>query len=298
MHKNYSVGLIVPTLNAGNGWNDWLERVNNQSLRPARLLVIDSSSDDDTADLARARGFEVVTIAREAFNHGGTRQQAADMLENCDILLYLTQDALLATRDSLSRLVSAFEDHEVAVAYGRQLPHPQAGPIAAHARLFNYPDSSVKKTRADIPRLGIKAAFSSDSFAAYRRADLIAIGGFAPNLNFGEDAHVATRLLLSGKAVQYVAEAEVFHSHDYSMAEDFRRYLDIGAFHSQERWMIEALGTAGGEGVRFVRSELAYLLTIAPSLIPSALGRTILKYLAYRIGKRYKRASLTSRAKK
>jgi len=292
---NYRVGLIVPTLNAGSMWRDWLERANQQSLSPARKLVIDSSSDDHTPELARAHGFEVVSIARRDFNHGATRQMASDLLADCDVLVYLTQDALLATPDAVSRLVAAFDDGNVAIAYGRQLPHVDAGPIGAHARLFNYPATGARKTLADIPRLGIKTAFCSNSFAAYRRSDLLAVGGFASNVIFGEDAHAATRLLLSGKTIHYVAEATVYHSHEYTMAEDFRRYFDIGVFHAREAWMIDALGTAEGEGFRFMRSEICYLLEHAPWLLPSALARIAVKYTAYQLGRREKHLSQDSK---
>ena len=283
---NHRVGLIVPTLNAGARWQDWLNRANQQSLIPARKLAIDSSSSDGTPTLARAAGFEVVSIARSDFNHGGTRQKAVDLLDDCDIVVFLTQDALLASADALSRLVAAFDEPDVAVAYGRQLPHEDAAPIGAHARLFNYPANGLKKTLADVPRLGIKTAFCSNSFAAYRRSDLLAIGGFAANVIFGEDAHASTRLLLTRKAVCYVAEAQVYHSHDYTFAEDFRRYFDIGVFHARERWMIDALGPAEGEGFRFIRSEATYLLKNAPWLLPSALARAALKYTAYQLGRR------------
>lgn len=294
---NYRVGLIVPTLNAGRRWQDWLQRVERQSLRPTRKLVIDSSSDDQTPALARAHGFEVVSIARRDFNHGDTRQMAGELLDDCDILVYLTQDALLASPDAVSRLVAVFSDADVALAYGRQLPHEDAGPIGAHARLFNYPATGVRKTLADVPRLGIKTAFCSNSFAAYRRSDLSAVGGFASNVIFGEDAHAATRLLLSGKAIQYVAEAGVYHSHDYTMVEDFRRYFDIGVFHAREPWIIDALGTAEGEGFRFMTSEVSYLLRSAPWLLPSALARVALKYTAYQLGKREKNLSQSRKRK-
>ncbi|BBI49658.1 hypothetical protein HORIV_20790 [Vreelandella olivaria] len=68
-------------------------------------------------------------------------------------------------------------------AFGRQLPHPDASPIAAHARYFNYPDESRVVATADIPRLGIKTAFLSNSFAAYRREALSARAGF-PKVRF------------------------------------------------------------------------------------------------------------------
>ncbi|WP_256361235.1 glycosyltransferase family 2 protein [Methylomonas koyamae] len=63
------VGLIVPTLNVGALWPAWLQALAGQTRKPDYLLLIDSSSDDATAELARAAGFEVKTIARQDFNH-------------------------------------------------------------------------------------------------------------------------------------------------------------------------------------------------------------------------------------
>ena len=49
------VGLIVPTLNAGRQWEAWLNAFEQQTRKPDFLLVIDSSSDDETAALAQAQ---------------------------------------------------------------------------------------------------------------------------------------------------------------------------------------------------------------------------------------------------
>ncbi len=68
------VGLIVPTLNAGSLWESWLKAFEQQTRKPDCLLVIDSSSSDDTVALARAHGFDVQVIPKSEFNHGGTRQ--------------------------------------------------------------------------------------------------------------------------------------------------------------------------------------------------------------------------------
>ena len=67
------VGLIVPTLNAGSLWNFWLKAFEQQTQKPDCLLVIDSSSSDDTVALARDHGFDVRVIPKSEFNHGGTR---------------------------------------------------------------------------------------------------------------------------------------------------------------------------------------------------------------------------------
>ncbi|HES76467.1 MAG TPA: glycosyltransferase family 2 protein, partial [bacterium] len=136
--------LCVPTLNAGTAWHDWLTALQSQTQQPAFTLVIDSSSTDDTPALARAAGLQVANIARQAFNHGGTRQSAVEQLADYDTLVFLTQDAILHTPDALAKLVNALHTQpDIGAVYGRQLPHHGAKPIEAHARLFNYPQHSV-----------------------------------------------------------------------------------------------------------------------------------------------------------
>ncbi len=279
-----SVGFVIPTLNPGVQWDAVLEKLNAQNYQPDRILIIDSSSNDAAVAIAKAHGCEVCVIARSDFNHGTTRQLAAEILGDVEIIIYMTQDALLADPDTIGRLVSAFSDPEVGCAYGRQLPHLNAKPIGAHARLFNYPGSAVVRSLEDASQLGIKAAFISNSFAAYRRSALMEVGGFPAGVILSEDTYVAAKMLLADWKVAYCADAMVFHSHDYSPAQEFMRYFDIGVFHAREPWVRSKLGKAEQEGIRFALSELQYLIRRAPWLIPSAVLRTGLKYLGYRIG--------------
>src|SRR5690606_22126597 len=129
-------------------------------------------------------------------------------------------------------LVAAFNDPAVAVAYGRQLPHHVANPIAAHARLFNYGARSYVAGMEDATRMGIKTVFASNSFAAYRAATFKELGGFPERTILSEDMYLAARSVLAGGKVAYVAEACVRHSHNYTPLEEFRRYFDIGVFQA------------------------------------------------------------------
>lgn len=278
------VAICVPTLNAGALWHEWLTRA-RPALANVPVLVIDSSSDDDTAALARQAGCRVEVIARADFDHGGTRDWALHQLAQCEVVIFLTQDALLASPEAIDHLLAAFDDPNVGAAYGRQLPHHDASPIAAHARLFNYPARDHRVTPADMTRWGIKAAFLSNSFAAYRRQALLDAGGFPHGAILSEDMVAGARLLQAGWHLAYCAQACVQHSHNYSWGQEFRRYFDIGVLHARERWILEMTGNAEREGQRFVVSELRYLARHAPWAIPGAFIRNALKYLGYRLGR-------------
>jgi rhamnosyltransferase len=278
------LGLVVPTHNPGGLWPQWLAAVQKQQLIPSGV-VVDSSSSDGTDFTSLPAGFAVHHIPMASFNHGGTRNWALQYLpSHTDVVVFMTQDALLADPGALVRLTAVFANHAVACVYGRQLPHADATPVAAHARLFNYPAESRAVKLADKARLGLKTCFMSNSFAAYRVADLQAVGGFPSDVILGEDMSVAARLLMAGKSVAYVADACAHHSHNYSVMQEFRRYFDTGVFHARSPWLLAEFGSASGEGLRFVRSELVYLWRHAPGWIPSALVRTAAKLIGYRLG--------------
>jgi len=276
--------VVIPTLNAAKDWFRLTSPL-SQSVAADRVLILDSSSTDETVKLATAAGFRVHVIARSEFNHGRTRQLAAELLPDAEILVFLTQDIELAEPNSLGRLIEAFADPTIAAAFGRQLPRRDATPGEAHARFYNYPEQSGLRTLDSREQLGFKAIFISNSFAAYRREALLAVGGFPRDVIFGEDTITAAKLLLAGWKIAYVAEAKVYHSHSYTWKQEFRRYFDIGVLHHRESWMLDEFGGAGGEGARFVRSELRYLWPRHWWLTPSALISTASKLAGYRLGR-------------
>lgn len=277
--------LCIPTLNAAQYAAALLQAIQRQQLKPDHIVIVDSGSTDGSAETFRsAAGVEVMAIPVEQFNHGKTRQLVVDALPQVDVVFFLTQDAVLAGRNDLELLLACFRDEKVGAAYGRQLPRHGAGEVETHARLYNYSEESRVRDASNIPELGIKTAFFSNSFAAYRRSALMAVGGFPGNVILGEDTYVAARMLLQGWKISYCAEAQVFHSHAFSMGDEFRRYFDIGVFHGRESWLRREFGQPGGEGVRFIKSELAFLRKTRPGLIPAAMVRNALKLVGYRLG--------------
>ena len=279
--------LVIPTYNAGEKWSQVIESIKIQDLKPLKVLVIDSGSQDETVSLAKDAGWMVKEIPKSEFNHGLTRQSA---ISECDpddeFVIFMTQDAICAESSSLSKLIKGFDiDPKVALVYGRQLPHLDATPLAAQARLFNYPPISQLKTFEDRHRLGIKTPFCSNSFAAYRLSTLKDIGGL-PKTNFGEDMLIAAQLLKNNYFIFYQAEATVRHSHNYTILEESIRYFEIGKFHANKIEELKAFKGLAKEGLKDLRTKTT-LSKKRMSLVIKIYFRTIINFISYSYGRIY-----------
>lgn len=290
------VACIIPTYNGKSELARLLDSLQTQTAQ-FDTIIVDSSSIDCTQDLAKERVDQVTVIPSVEFNHGGTRQRMVDENPFYDVYVFLTQDACLAVPDAVERIVEPFADPKVGAVCGRQLPHIHATPVAQHARLFNYPEGEQVKSLADVPKLGIKTAFMSNSFAAYRGEALKAVGGFPVHVIFAEDMYAAAKMLMGGWKVAYAGNAKCLHSHNYTLADEFQRYFDMGVFHAREPWIRQQFGGAGGEGVRYVKSELKFLGFRFLHLWPSTILRNAIKLLGYKMGQQEARLPIAIKRK-
>lgn len=290
MHLPSKFGVVVPTLNAGAQWSAWIEALQSQTVVPEAVVVIDSSSDDETRNLAQQAGFELLQIKRQEFDHGGTRQLGVEhLLGRVDVVVLLTQDAELADARAIEQLIEAFVDERVGCAYGRQIARSTHSAIARHHRHFNYSVESEVFDRTDLHSMGLRAAFCSNSFAAYRMDSLKHVGGFPLSTIFGEDMLTAVKMMNAGYMKQYVATAVVYHAHDYSVQQEFRRYFDMGVMHTGEALLQDVLRAGGASsGSAFVKSEISNVAEGNPVKAVSLLLRSSIRLLGYKLGRRYR----------
>lgn len=277
------IQVIVPIYHPDNKFIELLKMLKRQSIERVTVLIIDSGSHKDWLNYTEGLDLQVEDIDSSDFNHGGTRQMGINMCIDKEIFIFLTQDAILADEYSLENLVNAFENPSVGCAYGRQIPHKSANRFAAFARLYNYPAESWVRSFEDRHKYGLKTAFMSDSFAAYRKSAMEQVGGFPLNVVVSEDMYVAAKMLMHGWKVAYVAEARVYHSHNFTAWQEFKRYRDIGRFHAKEKWIREIFGKAEENGKEFVLAQVKFLKN-NPLLLGKMIFSNGVKFLGYRIG--------------
>lgn len=279
------ITVVVPTYNAGEIFVSFCKALHEQAADITRVLIIDSSSSDDTVAIAQSFGFDVKVIAKSEFGHGKTRQRAVS-LASTEFICFMTQDALLANKNAIKTLVDFLKsDTKLGAVYGRQLPYPYTGPLGKFARIYNYGEKSFINTFADRGKKGFKTAFLSDTFAAYKKSILLEIGGFPEYCNFGEDSYAAAKMLQAGYATGYCAEAKVYHAHDYDLLQEWQRSKGVHDFHRQEAWMLKVFGKPESEGLRFVVNEAKWLIANGYGwMVPVAFVHNVVKYLGYKLG--------------
>lgn len=253
------VSLVIPTLNAESDIEVLLNRIYRQTRRPDEVIVVDSSSSDRTVDIVKAfEWVRLISIERSEFNHGLTRDMA--LRESFgDIVCFMTQDAVPADDFYIENLIAPIiSDDRVAVSSGRQLPKDDARRFEQLVREFNYGPESNIRTKADVATMGIKAYFATDVCSAYRRSTYIELGGFGKT-NMSEDMLMAAKAVNAGYSVAYAANACVYHSHNLTPAEQYRRNYAIGRFLEANREIVSCASEVG-EGGKLVKSVSRQLL--------------------------------------
>ncbi len=288
-----SVDVIIPVYRPGERFYELVDRLERQTFPPERIIVMETR--DGCGTDRRLEQFclqhpriKKYSLKKQEFDHGATRQAGVEK-SDADYFVCMTQDALPADLFLLERLKEALEQNaDAAAAYARQLPEEDCCLIERYTRQFNYPDQERIKRKADISELGIKTFFCSNVCAIYRRAVFDKLGGFAFPAVFNEDMVYAAGAVDAGYAVVYAAGAQVIHSHNYTLVQQFRRNFDLGTSHAMHPEVFAAVPPEG-EGMALVKRTAAFLFRQNPFLILLLMCQSAAKYVGYRMGKSYEK---------
>ncbi len=284
------VDVIIPTYKPDDKLEKNLRMLRRQTLQPDRILLINTEEAlFHSEEFYRLPQGELIHISKQEFDHGGTRNQAAAMCDG-DVIVLLTQDAIPASERLLEYLVKPFtEDEDICAAYGRQMADREDNPIEAYTRVFNYPKESRVKTKEDLPVLGIKTFFCSNVCAAYRKSVYDAMGGFPLHTIFNEDMIFASRLIEADKKIAYVADAKVWHWHNYSAVDQLKRNFDLAVSQVDYGGLFLTVKSES-EGIRLVKRTLLYFIRKRRwSLIPKIIVQNGAKYIGYKLGQNYRK---------
>lgn len=289
------VDAVIPAYKPGHDLRELVEKLLDQTVRLGRIIIINTDREFfDEKEYLIAPAVEVVHITRHEFDHAGTRDMGLRM-SDADYVLFMTMDAIPKDNYLVEKLLSGFRRADnIAVSYARQIPKKDCNRIEQITREFNYPAQSRVQTSDDIKELGIKAYFCSDVCAMYDTSIYRSLGGFKAPAIFNEDMVYAAGALDAGYAVSYCADALVYHSHNYTGRQYYRRNFDLGVSQADHPEIFERFNVKG-TGMQLVRKSLAQICRRGtPADIIRLVYYSGMKYLGFRKGKNYHKLSLKS----
>jgi rhamnosyltransferase len=284
---NKKVLCIIPTLNAEYEIEILIKKLLLQKDVLLDILVIDSSSNDDTVLILDRLNINYMIIDKKDFNHANTRNIALDY--KADFYMFMTQDAIPYNEYLVKNLISSFQNN-IVVSYARQIPKKDADLIETYTRGKNYPEDSSIKSKNDLKTLGIKTFFSSDSCAMYEANYFKEVKGFTLNLNTNEDMEFAARAILNDKKIYYNADARVYHSHNFTFLDIWKRYKTIGVFFKNNKWILDEVNKnikITNSGISQAIDEIKYLYKIDKRAILKSVVISLIKFLAFKIGNKF-----------
>ena len=194
-----------------------------------------TESKDDSEKILKRLGVKYDRIKKNEFSHSLVREKTG-LESKADIIVFITQDVDIRRKDWLEKLIQPIANGEAEAAYSRQLSRYDN--IEKYTREGNYPEKSFMRDKSNLETDGLKTFFFSDASGAIKQRvfkDLKAYDG--KNLPINEDMYFAYKLIMKGGRVAYVAESEVYHSHNFKLKELYDRYKMIGQFMKMNSYL-------------------------------------------------------------
>lgn len=279
-----TIEVICPLYNAEKyirNLDSSIKRQKNVNIQ--KISYILTESNDNTKQILNDIGAKYDEIKPEEFSHSLSREKIA-MRSNADILVFITQDVEIRNDDWLEKLVEPIIINEVHASFSRQMT--KYDNIEKYTREKNYPKESYIVSKNDIERLGLRTFFFSDASSAINRKVFQALNGYdQKDLPTNEDMYIAYKLIINNYNIKYCSDSVVYHSHQFSFKQLYKRYYDTGLFFSENRYL-DKYGTnktGGGLALFILKNAIKDCnLNVLIRFVPDMLIRVV----AMKMGKK------------
>ena len=205
--------IVIRAFNEDKHIGRLLEGIQHQTANDVEVILVDSGSSDATVSIAESYGAKTIHIPPQEFTFGRSLNLGIQFAKS-EFIVIASAHVYPVYPDWLASLLHPFDDHEVALTYGKQRA-PESARFSEQ-QIFHqwYPD--VSKPRQE-------TVFCNNANAAIRRS-LWEKNPYDDTLTGLEDLAWAKWAKEQGYAVAYVAEAEIIHVHSETPRGVFNRY--------------------------------------------------------------------------
>lgn len=205
--------IIIRAYNEARHIARLLVGIEQQTLTPHEIVLVDSGSTDNTVEIARKFGVRLVHIDKRDFTFGRALNLGCAAATG-DILVVVSAHVYPRHRRWLAELVAPFTDPRVSLSYGKQ-----RGDERNH-----YSEHQIfAKWFPNVPALPQTSYFCNNANAAVRR-DAWLERPYDESLTGLEDLDWARKAQEAGEWIAYAADAEIIHVHEESWGQVRNRY--------------------------------------------------------------------------
>lgn len=205
--------IVIRAYNEEKHIGRLLEGIRQQTIKDVEVILVDSGSSDGTVRIAESFEARIVRISSAEFTFGRSLNLGIQAATR-ELIVIASAHVYPVYPDWLESLLRPFEDHHIALTYGKQ-----RGPETAkfsEKQIYHqwYPDASKPRQ---------ETAFCNNANAAIRR-NLWEKNPYDETLTGLEDLAWAKWAKEQGYDITYVAEAEIIHIHNETPQGVFNRY--------------------------------------------------------------------------
>lgn len=193
--------VIVPAFNEAELVSQTIRSLQEQTLPPKEIILVDDCSTDATADVARACGVTVVRPPRNTGSKAGAQTFALPLVHT-DLTMAVDADTTLAP-EAIELLLESFDVPDVAAASGSVFPR-RTKTVWERGRYIEYLFAFAFFKRIQ-DHYG-KPMISSGCFSAYRTDRLREVGGWSDR-TMAEDMDLTWCLYERGWKVRFVPDS-------------------------------------------------------------------------------------------
>src|SRR4051812_44435730 len=207
------VSAVIRAHNEAKHIGRLLEGLEQQTVKPDEIILVDSGSTDDTVAIAESAGCRIVHIAKEEFSFGRALNRGCAAASG-DTLLFASAHVYPVYNTFVEHIVSAFDRDGVAIAYGRQVGDEKTKFSESRVMLKWFPNQNIWDQGHP---------FSNNANAAVMKS----VWDHTPydeSLTGLEDLDFAKKALSRGHKIAYVADAPVVHVHEETWSTIRNRY--------------------------------------------------------------------------
>lgn len=221
------ISIIVPIYNGEKYLEKLVSKIKEQEInKKIELIALVTKSKDNS--LKKAKELFDIVLEIEKFNHAKTRHEGV-LKSSGGILVFITQDILPYDNNWLKNLIEPLNEKIIA-SFSRQIAYEEHSDIEKIIREFNYPNKDRLCNKEMKEKNGRKNSFYSDASSAIIKEKFFELGGYDFEVPTNEDVYLANKIVENGYSFLYASQSRIWHSHQLSLKDTYKRYKDIGKF--------------------------------------------------------------------